>query len=73
MNIEEISDMDLRTFCKWYVGFHGTKPVSATVLATCMTGYFSTYAKAADKLLARLKQLDLVTMTHDRFLCFIVS
>ena len=46
MNIEEISDMDLRTFCKWYVGFHGTKPVSATVLATCMTGYFSTYAKA---------------------------
>jgi len=73
MNIEEITDMDLREFCEWYVGFHGTKPVSATVLATCMTGYFHTYSKGADKLLARLKQLDLVTMTHDRFLCFIVS
>jgi len=73
MNIEEITDKDLRTFCKWYTGFHGCKPVAATVLATCMTGYFHTYSKVADKLLARLKQLDLVTMTHDRFLCFIVS
>lgn len=73
MNNEEITDKDLWAFCQWYTGFHGTKPVAATVLATCMTGYFSTYAKAADKLLARLKQLDLVTMTHDRFLCFIVS
>lgn len=69
MNIEEITDEDLREFCEWYVGFHGTKPVSATVLTTCMTGYFSTYAKAADKLLARLKKLDLITMTdNDRFL-----
>lgn len=73
MNIEKITDKDLMEFCQWYKGFHGTKPVAATVLATCMTGYFSTYAKAADKLLARLKRLDLVTMTHDRFLCFIVS
>ena len=73
MNNEEITDEDLRNFCRWYVGFHGTKPVAATVLATCLCGYFSTYTKEADKLLARLKQLDLVTMTHDRFLCFIVS
>ena len=73
MNIEEISDMDLREFCKWYVGFHGCKPVAATVLTTCLCGYFATFSKEADKLLARLKQLDLVTMTHDRFLCFIVS
>ena len=69
MNIEKITDQDLRTFCKWYVGFHGTKPVAATVLTTCLCGYFSTYAKAADKLLARLKKLDLITMTdNDRFL-----
>jgi hypothetical protein len=60
MNIENITDKDLRMFCKWYTGFHGCKPVAATVLATCMTGYFSTYAKAADKLLARLKRLNLV-------------
>lgn len=59
MNIEEITDEDLRT-CEWYVGFHGTKPVAATVLATCLTGFFHTHAKAADKLLARLKRLNLV-------------
>ncbi len=69
MNNEEISDMDLREFCEWYVGFHGTKPVAATVLVTCMTGYFSTYSKAADKFLARLKKLNLITMIdNDRFL-----
>ena len=74
MNNEEISDMDLREFCKWYTGFHGTKPVAATVLTTCLCGYFHTYAKAADKLLARLQKLDLITMIdNDRFLCFIVS
>ena len=36
MNIEEISDKDLREFCEWYTGFHGTKPVAATVLTTCL-------------------------------------
>lgn len=69
MNNENITDEDLRNFCRWYVGFHGTKPVAAMVLATCMTGYFSTYTKAADKLLARLKKLDLITMIdNNRFL-----
>ncbi len=60
MNIEEITDEDLREFCEWYVGFHGTKPVSATVLTTCLCGYFATFSKEADKLLARLKRLNLV-------------
>ena len=60
MNNEEITDMDLREFCEWYVGFHGTKPVAATVLVTCLCGYFATFSKAADKLLARLKRLDLI-------------
>lgn len=69
MNIEEITDEDLKRFCQWYTGFHGTKPVAATVLTTCLCGYFATYAKAADKLLARLKKLNLITMTdNDRFL-----
>ena len=60
MNIENITDMDLRTFCEWYTGFHGCKPVAATVLTTCLCGYFATFSKEADKLLARLKRLDLV-------------
>jgi len=73
MNIEKITDKDLMEFCKWYTGFHGTKPVAATVLTTCLCGYFATFSKEADKLLARLKKLDLITMIDDRFLCFIVS
>ncbi len=60
MNIENITDKDLRTFCKWYTGFYGCKPVAATVLTTCLCGYFATFSKEADKLLARLKRLDLV-------------
>lgn len=60
MNIENITDLDLRGFCKWYTGFHGTKPVAATVLVTCLTGFFHTHNKEADKLLARLKRLNLV-------------
>ena len=69
MNNEKITDMDLMEFCKWYVGFHGTKPVAASVLTTCLCGYFATFSKEADKLLARLKKLDLITMTdNDRFL-----
>lgn len=60
MNIEEIADEDLKRFCQWYVGFHGCKPVSATVLTTCLCGYFATFTKEADKLLAKLKRLNLV-------------
>lgn len=60
MNIEKITDKDLREFSEWYIGFHGTKPVAATVLATCLCGYFATFSKEADKLLARLKRLNLV-------------
>ena len=62
MNIENITDQDLRDFCRWYVGFHGTKPVPATVLTTCLCGYFATFSKEANKLLARLKRLDLIQM-----------
>ena len=59
-NNENITDKDLRTFCKWNTGFYGCKPVAATVLTTCLCGYFATFSKEADKLLARLKRLDLV-------------
>lgn len=60
MNIEEITDEGLREFCRWYTGFHGCKPVPETVLTTCLCGYFATFSKEADKLLARLKRLNLV-------------
>lgn len=54
MNIENITDQDLRESCKQYVGFHGTKPVATSILSTCLTGFFHTHSKA------RLKRLDLV-------------
>ena len=59
-NNENITDKDLRTFCEWYTCFHGCKPVAATVLTTCLCGYFATFGKEANILLARLKRLDLV-------------
>lgn len=62
MKIEDITDNDLRQFCRWFVDWQGCKPVAASILAACLTGYFSTYSKAADKLLARLKRLNLITM-----------
>ena len=60
MNIEKITDKDLREFCRWYVGFHGTKPVATSILSTCLTGFFHPHSKAANILLARLKRLDLL-------------
>ena len=60
MVIEEITDNHLADFCAWYAQFHGCKPVEASVISTCICGYFGTYSKAADKLLARCKRLKLL-------------
>lgn len=62
MKIEDITENDLREFLAWYQDFHGCRPVAASVITTCMTGYFKTFAKAADKLLARCKRLKLVAI-----------
>ena len=62
MTIEDITDNDLREFIGWYQDFHGCRPVDASVITTCMTGHFKTFAKAADKLLARCKRLKLVAV-----------
>ena len=60
--VKEITDTNLADFCKWFAEWHGRKSVEASVITTCMTGYFSTYSKAADKLLARCKALKLVAV-----------
>lgn len=62
MKIEDITENDLRDFLGWYRDFHGCRPVAPSVITTCMTGYFKTFAKAADKLLARCKRLKLVAI-----------
>ena len=62
MKMEDITDKDLREFLGWYRDFHGCRPVAPSVITTCMTGYFKTFAKAADKLLARCKRLKLVAI-----------
>ena len=62
MKIEDITDNDLKRFCQWYKGFHGCKPVTTTIFSTCLTGFFHTHSKAADKLLLRLNRLSLVAM-----------
>ena len=62
MKIEDITDNDLREFLGWYRDFHGCRPADAPVITTCMCGYFGTFPKAADKLLARCKRLKLVTV-----------
>ena len=60
--MEDITDKDLREFLGWYRDFHGSRPEAASVITTCMTGHFKTFAKAADKLLARCKRLKLVAI-----------
>lgn len=65
MKNEDITDNDLRQFCRWCAGFHGCKPVVTSVLITCLTGYFSTYSKAAEMLLARLKKLNLIQVKNN--------
>ena len=62
MTIEDITDNDLREFLAWYRDFHGCRPAGASVITTCMCGYFGTFQKAADKLLARCKRLKLVAV-----------
>ena len=62
MTIDDIKDNDLREFLGWYQDFHGCRPVDASVITICMTGYFKTFAKAADKLLTRCKRLKLVAI-----------
>jgi hypothetical protein len=60
MIIEDITDNDLREFCQWFADWHGCKVASASVIATCMTGHFKTFPKAADKLLNKCIQLRLL-------------
>ena len=64
MTINEITDKDLREFFSWYKSFHGCSAVAASVMVTCMTGYFKTYSKAADKILARCRSLKLVEVSN---------
>lgn len=72
MKIEDITDNDLREFLAWYRDFHGSRPEAPSVITTCMTGYFKTFAKAADKLLARCKRLKLVAI-NDGFVTIVTS
>lgn len=65
MKNDDITDNDLRQFCRWFAGFHGCKTVVTPVLITCLTGYFSTYSKAAELLLARLKKLNLIQVKNN--------
>lgn len=64
MTINEITDKDLREFFSWYKSFHGCKAIAASVMVTCMTGYFKTHTKAADKILARCRSLKLVEVSN---------
>ena len=63
MKIEDITGNDLREFLEWFADWHARKAAAPSVMTTCMTGYFKTYSKAADKLLARCKRLKLVTVS----------
>lgn len=65
MKTENITDKDLRMFCEWFAGFHGTTTEPA-VITTCMCGYFHTYTKNANKLLTRCKRLKMVVKDKDR-------
>ena len=61
---DNITDDDLRGFCKWFGEWHGCEAVAASVMTTCMTGYFKTYTKAADKILARCRSLKFVDVSN---------
>lgn len=61
-----ITDDDLRGFCKWFGEWHGFEAVAASVMTTCMTGYFKTYTREAEKILARCVRLDLLAETDGK-------
>ena len=62
MRIEDITEDNLREFLRWYQEFHGSRPADESVITTCMCGYFGTFPKAANKLLARCDVLELVNV-----------
>lgn len=66
MTNERITDNNLIEFCKWYAGFHGAAGIEASVIETCLCGYFHTFPKAAIKLLMRCKKLRLVVANGDK-------
>lgn len=62
MTIEDTTENDLREFLAWFADWHGRTSVADSVMTTCMTGYFKTHSRAADKLLMRCKRLKLVAV-----------
>lgn len=61
---ESVLDIDLKAFCRWFVECHGRASVQPTVFTTCLCGYFHTFTKLADKLLARCKKMKLVSVKN---------
>lgn len=58
--VNDITDNDLITFCRWYADFHGATDIKPSVITTCLCGYFHTFTKAANQLLKRCMRLRLV-------------
>lgn len=62
--MQQISDEQLKAFCKWYAGHHqDAAPVS--VVQTAMCGHLHTYTKAAAAMLRRCVRLHLVRVEAD--------
>ncbi len=57
----QISDTELRDFCKWYKDRNKKAIDEESVFITCMCGHFHSYPKAMKEQLKRMNVLGLIT------------
>lgn len=61
MNIEDITDLELMDFCRWYKWHYGKDESFESAMITCLCGRYHTFPKQAKILLKRLESLNLVS------------
>ncbi len=65
VNMGNISDKDLRDFCKWYKDRFNKVADGKGVVITCLCGHFHTYTKRAKELLKRCESINLLAVNND--------
>ena len=56
----EITDNDLREFCRWYRHHYGKREDAESVFVTCLCGHFHSYPKAMKEVVKRMRDLSLI-------------
>lgn len=66
MKSDNITDIELMDFCKWYKGRFGKVEALESVFITCLCGRFHTYPKDAQRLVNRMLNLNVISVVKGK-------